>query len=366
MGALLSLKTTLIPYIAISITMICIYALIFDLIKSNQLLKFISGAFAALMASVVAWSIDLFRSSGTHLYPLLGKGFHATQYGYFDAATSNFFNSGNSLEDLQALLSPLGKSIFLLSFALLLIYMIVILFDKKKAPLLTLASLPLLASIINCLIVSYALGGYGAYRYVYFVALVSLVVSILFSFQYTNSRLIRTGAFIVCLFFLIRGAQDQFARFVNTTQSVEKGTSKLNPLSPDVENSYAELSKSIPENGGVLSRVSYPFLLAAKPNVFIADYPGSASPPPGMPFGMGPDALKSYLLSQRIRYLVWDYQKQANFDQNTYQDRLLHFTHPWIASEARLAFDFQKNLELLRMSNKIIYDKNGVAIIDLR
>lgn len=366
MGALLSLKSTLIPYIAISFAMICIYTFFFDLMRRNQFIKFILGVFLAIMASVVAWSVDLFRSSGTLLYPLLGKGFHATQYGYFETATTHFLKGSSYFEDVQILISPLGKSIFLLSFFLLLIYLIEILFDKKKARLLILASLPLFASVINCLIVGYALGGYGAYRYIYFVSLVSLVVSVLIAFQCPNSRLIRTSIYLVCIFFLIRGAQDQFVRFATPDQIVHKRMAKLNPLSVDIESNYDELSRFIPNDGGVLVRVSYPFLLSVKPNVFIADYPGSASPPPGMPIGEGPYALRSYLLSIGIRYVVWDYQKEANFAQKSYQDRLLPNAHPWIANEARLTFNFQENLELLRISKKIIFDKNGIAIIDLR
>jgi hypothetical protein len=219
---------------------------------------------------------------------------------------------------------------------------------------------------MNCLIVGYALGGYGAYRYIYFVSLISLVVSILIAFQCPNSRLIRAGAYLVCVFFLIRGAQDQFLRFAMPDQKVQNRVDTLNPLSDDIESNYAELSKFIPHDGGVLLRVSYPFLLAARSNVFIADYPGSASPPPGMPIGKGPNALRNYLLSCGIRYVAWDYQKEANFAQNTYHDRLQPNTHPWISSEARLTFDFQENLELLRVSSKIIFDKNGIAIIDLR
>ena len=366
MGALLSLKSTLIPYIAISFAMICVYSFVFGLIQRNQFLKFILGVFVAMMTGVVAWSLDLFRSSGTFLYPLLGKGLHATQYGYFDVATTHFFKKGSYFDDLQVLISPLGKSIFLLSFFLLLMYLIEIQLDKKKARLLTLASLPLFASVMNCLIVGYALGGYGAYRYIYFVSLISLVVSILIAFQCPNSRLIRAGAYLVCVFFLIRGAQDQFLRFAMPDQKVQNRVDMLNPLSDDIESNYAELSKFIPHDGGVLLRVSYPFLLAARSNVFIADYPGSASPPPGMPIGKGPNALRNYLLSCGIWYVAWDYQKEANFAQNTYHDRLQPNTHPWISSEARLTFDFQENLELLRVSSKIIFDKNGIAIIDLR
>jgi len=365
-GALLALKSTLIPYIALSMVMISIYFFVFDLVNQKQFLRFCFGALVALIISIFAWSLDLLWSSGTPLYPLLGKGFHATQYGYFDSATSQFFRGSKNLDDFKVLFSPLGKSIFLLSFALLAAYLIEILIDKKRARLLILAALPLLVSIMNCLIVSYALGGYGAYRYVYFAALVSLVFSVIISVQCPNCRVNQFAVYLVCLFFLIRGIQDQLYQFPRFTQDERAFSNQLAPLSTEVEKSYAELSQSLPGDGGVLLRVAYPFLLTAKPNLYLADYPAATSLPPGMPAHKGPEALKSYLLSHGIRYLVWDYQKSANFSLNAYQDRLLPSTHPWIASEAKLAFDFQENLESLRANNRIIFDKNGIAIIDLR
>jgi hypothetical protein len=365
-GALLALKSTLIPYITLSVLLICIYFFVFNLMHQKQFFRFCFGAVAALLISVFAWSLDLYGSSGTPLYPILGRGYHATQYGYFDSATSQFLDGTKNLDDILVLLSPLGKSVFLLSFALLAVYLIEALRDSKRIRLLTLAALPLLVSITNCIIVGYALGGYGAYRYVYFVALVSLIISVLISIQCKNSKIIRFIVYLVCLFFLIRGLQDQFVRHPGFTQDRGVDVGELAPLSITVEEGYAELSQSLPNDGGVLLRVAYPFLLTAKPNVYLADYPAAASPPPGMPVNLGPEALKSYLLSHGIRYLVWDHQKRANFSQKAYQDRLLPGAHPWIASEARLTFDFQTNLELLRASNKVIFDKNGIAIIDLR
>lgn len=365
-GALLALKSTLIPYIALSVLLICIYFFVFNLIHQKQFFRFSFGALVALLISVFAWSLDLYGSSGTPLYPILGRGFHATQYGYFDSATSQFFDGSKNLDDVLVLLSPLGKSVFLLSFALLGAYLIEALRSQNRVRLLTLASLPLLVSITNCIIVGYALGGYGAYRYVYFVALVSLVISVLISIQCQNSKIIRFTVYLVCLFCLIRGLQDQFIRYPGFAQDRGVNIGELAPISIDVEKGYAELSQTLPNDGGVLLRVAYPFLLTSKSNVYLADYPGAASPPPGMPVNLGPEAIKSYLLSHGIRYIVWDYQKRANFPQETYQDRLLPTAHPWIASEARLTFDFQANLELLRSDNKVIFDKNGIAIIDLR
>ncbi len=367
-GALLSLKSTLIPYIAVSLVLICTYILSFMQFSKAKFFKFILGILITLAIYVLAWSIDLYLSSGTFLYPLLGKGFHAIQYGYFESATSQFFSGGRKLEDLSVLLAPLSKSVYLLSIALLIIYGYQIYKIRNNIQNLILAILPLCASIINCIIVGYAIGGYGAYRYVYFPALVSLIVSMLIAFEACGpkAKIIRIGIYSVCIFFLVRGVQDQYINFNNAPLrlDINSAIEKLDLLK-EKEN-YLELSNAIPSDALALIRVSYPFLLTNKPNFFIADYPGAASPPPGIPINDGPEAMREYLLSQGIKYLVWDYKLQANFSKNDYGDRLGSATHPWIRSEATLSFQFQDNLEKMRLNSNVIYDSGGIAIIDLK
>jgi len=363
--ALITLKSTLIPYIA--------FCTVFSLVYLSQVLRFDWGGVAKyclgliIIAAILLspWMYDLYRSSGTFFYPLLGKGFHASQYGYFSSATSSFLLDNTFWVDLAGLFAPLLKSVFIFSLLLMLTLLLVVYRNREDRSNAILAALPILASVINCIVVGYALGGYGAYRYIYFVALSSLVAAICLSGSLLNYKQIRFLIYGACLFFFVRGIQDQTSIFKHDLGQFSLSMYDQNPISSDERARYKELSNSLPSDGKILLRVAYPFLLSINKNTLIADYPGSASPPPGIPLQQGYLALKDYLVSQGVRYLVWDYQAQANFSKEKYADRVGR-AHPWIESEARLTFDFQDNLEALRHSAKVIFDKNGIAIIDLR
>jgi hypothetical protein len=315
---------------------------------------------------LLPWMIDLYHSSGSFFYPILGKGFHATQYGYFHGATENFLSRGAILSDLAAIISPLGKSVFSISILLLLVLLFYLYRDRTQSRLLILAAMPLIASILNCLVVGYAIGGYGAYRYVYFVGLASLVISVITASFLIRKRLIAIVICGICAFFLVRGIQDQVMSFAKHESDLKNSWHDLNPLSEADRMRYLAASNALPSDGKILLRVAYPFLMKISQNLLIADYPGAASPPPGMPMGKGPEELRAYLLAQGVKYIVWDYETQANFSRAGYGDRLNPGTHPWIGSEAALTFDFQDNLELMRLKGKKTYDRDGISIIDLR
>jgi hypothetical protein len=81
---------------------------------------------------------------------------------------------------------------------------------------------------------------------------------------------------------------------------------------------YAALQQSIPQGETVLTRLDAPFILDFKRNqLFLADWPGGASLPPGMPAFKGPEALANYLVSKSIRYIAyssWSLNHPADVD----------------------------------------------------
>jgi hypothetical protein len=165
----------------------------------------------------------------------------------------------------------------------------------------------------------------------------------------------------------IRVAQDTYNRSLVQFDQIHQSLISGGQFRKVDGESYRRLSTAIPKEGGVLVRIDKPFLLSPLGNnVFIADYPGSASPAPGIPFGEGPENLRNYLLSKGINYLVWSYGNWANFSRHMYGYRLGDQENSWIRSEAKLAFDFQDNVEQLRKKYKNIYDMDGIVIIDLR
>ncbi|MEE9370213.1 MAG: hypothetical protein V3W45_01975, partial [Sedimentisphaerales bacterium] len=157
-------------------------------------------------------------------------------------------------------------------------------------------------------------------------------------------------------------SQAQYSKWI---QNIKAGVRSI-PLASDEEVfQYRRMQQSVPQGETVLTRLAKPFLLDFRRNkIFIADYPGGASPPPGMPFFRGAEALAGYLTSKSIRYVAYSYANEANFRRNQFGKRLRH-PLPWIRTEARHTFDFQDNLKQLGDSRKRIYDDGDIFVLDL-
>ena len=373
---LVGLKNTYIPYVAISFVLGMIYLVWVAKINIRLLWVGIGIVGITTLCCLLPWMIDLHRSSGTYFYPFLGKGFHASAYGYFPSATLEFMTPLTWIEDLLALIRPLGKSIFIVSAFLMLAAFYMYWRSSFKSHGLFFLSLPLLSSLLNVLAVGYAIGGYGAFRYVYAPALASLVSALLVLMVITEQqissaayRFTKQSLMLYCTIFLlvIRSAQDTVTHSKEQWNQIVDSFHGADLISELNYSAYQNLSAAIPRNAGVLLRLDTPFLInRLHSRIFVADYPGSASPGPGMPIGQGPEALRQYLLFQGVEYVVWSYANQANFSRAEYGERLESKTHSWIRTEAKLAFEVQDHFEYFRRRYPNIYDQDGVAIIDLR
>ncbi len=102
---------------------------------------------------LLSWMISLYYSSGTFLYPFLGKGFHGSVYGDFLTPTSqinigNFLTFAYSIQDV----------VFLCLFLFICFYIIP---KKERDKLKREDILVVLVAVLNIFIVGVATGGYG-------------------------------------------------------------------------------------------------------------------------------------------------------------------------------------------------------------
>lgn len=109
---------------------------------------------------------------------------------------------------------------------------------------------------------------------------------------------------------------------------------------------YAAAQSALPAGAKVLDRTLRPFLWDFSRNeILIADYPGAASPPPGMPIGQGPHALLAYLRSQGIGFAAFDRRSQAGLKEEVFR---AHESDPgtgiWQRSQYRYARLVQRDL----------------------
>ncbi len=368
---LIVLKNTYIPYATLSVCASLAYLHFAHRLSLKKCIDGILWLTLVVFILVVPWAIDLKESSGTYFYPFLGVGNHAIQYVYFPPATANFMLWSTWINDLKTLFWPFTKSIYIISLVFVLFYVTYSIYRRVSIRIFSLPCLPILISLINVLIVGYAIGGYGAYRFVYAPAVGSLLAALMLTFYFISSSQIflkfRYFLYALLCILFIRVVQDTYNRGLVQFDQIHQSFLSGGQFRKLDGESYRRLSSAIPKEGGILVRIDKPFLLSPLGNnVYIADYPGSASPAPGMPFGEGPENLRHYLLSKGINYIVWGYGNQANFSRQIYGYRLSDKENSWIRSEAKLAFDFQDNVEQLRKKYKNIYDADGIVIIDLR
>lgn len=373
---LIGLKNTYIPYAAISFGLGMLYLWRVVKVPTRLFLTGIGIVGITVICSLIPWMLDLYRSSGTYFYPFLGKGVHASAYGYFPSATAQFMTASTWATDFLVLINPLGKSIFIINISLTLMALLMYWRSNFVNRYLLFFTLPLLSSLLNVLAVGYAIGGYGAYRYAYASALASLVSALLILMVITVEqsagavyRFAKQSLLIYCtiVLLMIRTVQDSVAYGKERWDQILESFYGADTICELSYPAYKNLSAAIPQNSGVLLRVDTPFLInSLHSKAFIADYPGSASPAPGMPVNQGPEALREYLLNQGVEYVVWGYANEANFKQVDYSERLGPKTHSWIRTEAKLAFEVQGHFEYFRAHYPNIYNQNGVVIIDLR
>jgi hypothetical protein len=137
------------------------------------------------------------------------------------------------------------------------------------------------------------------------------------------------------------------------------------PVAGFVED-YNKLQQLVPKGEKIFTAVDAPYLLDFSRNpIDNIDSIGGASPPPGMPFGEGPEALKKYLNS-----LGFHYAMVVDFDSAVLlYTRRLWENHPrpeWYFKEVwgKYALDFMDNMDRIADWNTIATSGN-VRLIKL-
>ena len=137
---------------------------------------------------------------------------------------------------------------------------------------------------------------------------------------------------------------------------------------PSLKKAYADLQCLVPPGEKILTMVDAGYLLDYKRNPMVSiNAVGGSSPPPGLPFEQGPDALASYLKGLGIRYVI-----AVDFDNAV----LLYTRKLWNESTRPEWFytsiwkprfnDFMDNIDALAAQDGRLLAKAGNArLIDL-
>jgi len=134
------------------------------------------------------------------------------------------------------------------------------------------------------------------------------------------------------------------------------------------------LQSAVPRHQPILAHLFVSFALDFKRNqIFIADYMGMAGLPPGMPVGKGADALRSYLLTNYIRYIAYGPSRVGEPDsfpgvplQAIIANPAAFGRESWVTIQAKVTEDEQNNIAGLAKRYKHIYDDGESYVLDLK
>lgn len=367
-AAICTLKSSLIPasVIVFAVSYLCYF------ITSNTKLKVVwEFGLATVLVGIflLPWMISLYQSSGSLLYPLLGKGYHASAYGItFKSGATLLGTVKTALAAFRGiyvfiliLLGCLSLSIRPLKFASLPAESS---FSNRQAPLsMTVAAL--LATVVVGVLTENA----DPFRYSFSHLFPAIIILIMLAMTDTGG-LNKNGIpnfFIVAVFCAGLTISYNWDITKNTysayVKNIKFGLTNPSLVSAKQKLQYAALQQSIPEGETVLTRLNAPFILDFKRNqLFLADWPGGASLPPGMPAFKGPEALANYLVSKSIRYIAyssWSLNHPADVDTSG------PGLSSWFRLQSQLSHDFRDNVQQLAKTRKKLYEDGENFVLDL-
>lgn len=307
-------------------------------------------ASASWLAFLAPWMVALYASSGTPLYPLF-KGYHTGTVNYA-ALTGGWQQVAWSL--------PITLAVPQLASILAVVPGAFLLAKDRAVRGVQLAAL---AGAVAIFIGFPSAEPYAMARYLqsvlatpFFIVVCTALASGAFS-----SRLLRGLLVAVVTLGVAKATVVGAASLLRTTPRDDFSEA----LYAERRAAYAEAQRLVPAAAPIFVYVSTPDGFDASRNrILNADEPGPVSPPPGLPFFKGSEAVASYLQAQGVRYVAFeDFDTAVVWCMNTKGiDRLLEpLWQPW----KPYLVDLMSNLRELGHTRRVLYAAHGVVVMDL-
>lgn len=362
-AAAASLKSTYIPFVAVAFVALVILARPEQARRERLREAALCVGLTALL--LAPWMISVLWSSGTLLYPLLGRGFHATHYfpGFGNVS------EGGALgwpEVLRMLIRQLG-----LVWVVLLLLVTLPRRRRREAQAFAVATAVSAVAIIFLVdaTLNRSLG-----RYIFPLAQAGLlaVLGTCLAARGAGRRwpLERLAGLTVALALLVGGNEAAQRLLIRLVDNLAEARGEDGVATARDELVHAQLLASVPSGSPVLARLRLPFLLDfGAHRVFVMGFPGMASPPPGLPLFQGPEAVASYLRGTGVRYLA------CSIGPATGEGSLLNLSETEInqrypKSRTRWAMlryhqDFERTVRALLGSYHRVFDAGTEVVLDL-
>jgi hypothetical protein len=302
--------------------------------------------------------IDMKRKEGTYFYPLLGKGYEISAYG----PVPHMINAG---------LYPL-----VLGLAMLILFAGATVLDwivtrGRKHALAVMALL--LACGLVALPISISVAGAALLRYTAPFALpccLLFLASLLGLSRESEARprWLRFGYLYAAVLLLTLGeysaTHSNFdlylpARWHSGWQLM------LEPAELKVEQERAAcIQAAVPPGEAIYADYMFTFPMNFQRNpIYIADFPGMASLPPGMPTQNSPQSLRSYLLANHIRYIAFSRERAR--EQEGVFPFIMSPQMVWPRIQVLNSVDVQHEIEALAGTSRVVFDDGDDKVLDL-
>jgi hypothetical protein len=108
--------------------------------------------------------------------------------------------------------------------------------------------------------------------------------------------------------------------------------------------------------------VTFPMGFRRDP-IYVADFPGMASLPPGMPTQRAPEAPRSYLLANQVKYIAFSAKLMRLTLSDT--ERSLSASRAWPRVQLLNTGDVDREVEALARTSRLVFDDGEVRVLAL-
>ena len=364
LGAACSLKSTTIPSAVILVLVAAGLSALAQKSWRPLGLGFLVGLGG--LAAMSPWMWWQYHSSGTPLYPMLGRGFHVEVF--FPSARVPFHGTVVHELKIGLILPVMVVAGLLLAWAVPAVRKVL----HRPAACVSLAIVIGWAIAWPLIAISTEYDGVSRYL------LAACITSLIMVLACTWHAGLQIGALpgrhwarwcgpaLFAALLLGHWTELQIAYGQITPDDLANSISGR----PYDWNSEADVARAaqtaVPVGAKILAYTDTPFLFNFTSNpIFVVDCPGEASLPPGMPVRQSGEAVASYLLGHNIRYVIYSYKTQAGSPRATFGFLLDPSYGTLVNRIAALSFAFQDDLADLSHTRVRLYDDGSIFVLDL-
>lgn len=362
-AALVALKTTFLPAVVLFLAADALFALAAGEGRARLVDSLLAGA--AALAMLLPWMVSAKLSSGSFLFPLLGRGFQGSipwreipgiPKEALDPQVSRIALLARSLVPALPLAFLAGIAGFL---------------GRRTAAAFGL-SVFILPAILRFAGDPFLERSLTRYAFPAVAAAIPLLVAACLPSRVEwptgRSRALAAASLLVTATVLWSSRVDAIGAYREAIKSVRTATSGRPLVDEGLVARLSTLLVGVPQEAPVLVRMTVPYLLdPAAHRIFLETIPGFSSPPPGMPFFRGPEPLAEYLLGQGVPYLAYGDRRGGESLLELTEDAI-RFRYPLSKSRwALLSFhrDFHGNVRELSYTRRRLADRPDALVLEL-